>query len=191
MIVRCAALNSPSRADLLLCSAIGHSAFPVVGLQNSAKFRPDDISCPDRAGVGAEIHRYGSAVGAALSGPGCGHHPHPDAHGHARGAFHRKLRFDDLLGVAAGGVGGNPAILAFGSKLVPTDRTNITYATVFPAATITKIVLVQVMLAMMGNHDEEMKVRTPERRRRSRSCKRVRVRAGPHRSDGERVVGKR
>ena len=66
------------------------------------------------------------------------------------GHFVLKLRFDDLLGAAAGGVGGNPAILAFGSKLVPTDRTDITYATVFPAATITKIVLVQVMLAMMG-----------------------------------------
>ena len=61
-----------------------------------------------------------------------------------------KLRFDDLLGAAAGGVGGNPAILAFGSKLVPTDRADITYATTFPAATITKIVLGQVMLAMMG-----------------------------------------
>jgi putative transport protein len=67
------------------------------------------------------------------------------------GHFVLKLRFDDLLGAAAGGVGGNPAILAFGSKLVSTDRTDITYATTFPAATITKIVLVQVMLAMMGN----------------------------------------
>ena len=62
-----------------------------------------------------------------------------------------RLPFDDLLGAAAGGVGGNPAILAFGSKLVPTDRADITYATTFPAATITKIVLVQVMLAMMRN----------------------------------------
>jgi hypothetical protein len=44
------------------------------------------------------------------------------------GHFIPKLRFDDLLNVAAGRVGGNPAILAFGSKLVPTDRTNITYA---------------------------------------------------------------
>jgi putative transport protein len=65
------------------------------------------------------------------------------------GHFLLRLRFDDLLGAAAGGVGGNPAILAFGSKLVPTDRTDITYAMTFPAATITKIVLVQVMLAMM------------------------------------------
>lgn len=66
------------------------------------------------------------------------------------GHFLLRLRFDDLLGANAGGVGGNPAILAFASKLVPTDRTDITYATTFPAATITKIILVQIMLAMMG-----------------------------------------
>ena len=65
------------------------------------------------------------------------------------GHFLLRLRFDDLLGVTAG-VAANPAILAFGSKLVTTDRTDIAYATTFPAATITKIVLVQVMLAMMG-----------------------------------------
>lgn len=68
------------------------------------------------------------------------------------GHFLLRLRFDDLLGAAAGGVGGNPAILAYASKLVTTDRTDITYATTFPAATITKIVFVQVMLAMMGTH---------------------------------------
>lgn len=67
------------------------------------------------------------------------------------GHFLLRLQFDDLLGAATGGVGGNPAILAYASKLVTTDRTDITYATTFPAATITKIVLVQVMLAMMGN----------------------------------------
>lgn len=66
------------------------------------------------------------------------------------GHFLLRLRFDDLLGANAGGVGGNPAILAFASKLVPTDRTDITYATTFPAATITKIILVQIMLALMG-----------------------------------------
>lgn len=66
------------------------------------------------------------------------------------GHFLLRLRFDDLLGANAGGVGGNPAIVAFASKLVPTDRTDITYATTFPAATITKIILVQIMLAMLG-----------------------------------------
>jgi putative transport protein len=67
------------------------------------------------------------------------------------GHFLLRLRFDDLLGAAAGGVGGNPAILAYASKLETTDRTDITYATTFPAATITKIVLVQAMLATMEN----------------------------------------
>lgn len=66
------------------------------------------------------------------------------------GHFVLRLRFDDLLGAQAGGVGGNPAILAFASKLVPTDRTDITYAMTFPAATVMKIILVQVMLALMG-----------------------------------------
>jgi putative transport protein len=65
------------------------------------------------------------------------------------GHFLLKLRFDDLLG-ATSGVTSNPAILAFGSRLVPTDRTEVAYAMTFPAATIMKILLVQVMLAMMG-----------------------------------------
>ena len=38
-----------------------------------------------------------------------------------------KLRFDDLLGVTAGAAPGNPAIVAFASKLVTTDRTDIAY----------------------------------------------------------------
>ena len=61
-----------------------------------------------------------------------------------------KLRFDDLLGATAGGAPGNPSILVFASKLVTTDRADIAYAMTFPAAVIMKIILVQVMLAMMG-----------------------------------------
>jgi putative transport protein len=61
-----------------------------------------------------------------------------------------KLPFDDLLGATAGGVPGNPSILVFASKLVTTDRADIVYAMTFPAAVILKIILVQVMLAMMG-----------------------------------------
>ena len=66
------------------------------------------------------------------------------------GHFVLKLRFDDLLGVTAGAAPGNPAIVAFASKLVTTDRTDIAYATTFPASVIMKILLVQVMLALMG-----------------------------------------
>jgi len=64
------------------------------------------------------------------------------------GHFIFRLRFDDLLGVLSG-ITANPAILAFGSKLVPTDRTDIAYAITFPAATIMKIILVQIMLSLM------------------------------------------
>jgi putative transport protein len=66
----------------------------------------------------------------------------------AAGYFLFRLRFDEVLGVTAG-VATNPAILAFGNKLAATDRTDLAYATTFPVATITKIVLVQAMLALM------------------------------------------
>jgi putative transport protein len=65
------------------------------------------------------------------------------------GHFVFKLRFDDLLGVTSG-VAANPAIAVFASKLVATDRTDIAYAITFPTATIMKILILQVMLAMMG-----------------------------------------
>ena len=61
-----------------------------------------------------------------------------------------RLRFDDLLGVTAGGVAGNPSVLAFASSLVSTDRTDIAYATTYPTAIVLRIVLVQVMLALLG-----------------------------------------
>ena len=61
-----------------------------------------------------------------------------------------RFRFDDLLGVTAGGVAGNPSVLAFASSLVATDRTDIAYATTYPTAVVLRIVLVQVMLALLG-----------------------------------------
>ncbi len=66
------------------------------------------------------------------------------------GHFLMRFRFDDLLGVTAGGVAGNPSVLAFASTLVTTDRTDIAYATTYPTAIVLKIVLVQVMLALLG-----------------------------------------
>ena len=61
-----------------------------------------------------------------------------------------RFRFDDLLGVTAGGVAGNPSVLAFASSLVTTERTDIAYATTYPTAIVLRIVLVQVMLALLG-----------------------------------------
>lgn len=60
--------------------------------------------------------------------------------------FH--LRFDDLMGVVAG-VTGNPAILAYASKAVPTNQPELGYAIVFPTSTIIKIIVVQVLLEVL------------------------------------------
>lgn len=58
-----------------------------------------------------------------------------------------RLPFDDLLGVTAG-VTGNPAILAYASRAVPTERPDIGYAVIFPSTTILKILIVQAFLAL-------------------------------------------
>jgi putative transport protein len=57
------------------------------------------------------------------------------------------MPFDELLGIASG-VTGNPAILSYADKLVPTDRPAIGYAVIFPSATIIKIVAVQLLIAL-------------------------------------------
>ena len=56
---------------------------------------------------------------------------------------------DDLLGIVSG-VTGNPAILAYASRAVPTDRPDIGYATIFPSMVLLKILLVQVAAALLG-----------------------------------------
>ncbi len=58
-----------------------------------------------------------------------------------------RIPFGDLLGVTAG-VTGNPAILAYAFRSYPSDRVEICYAMIFPAATIVKIVMAQVLIAM-------------------------------------------
>src|SRR5512137_3057634 len=65
------------------------------------------------------------------------------------GHFLLKLRFDELLGATCG-VAANPAQMVFASKLTASDRTDIVYAMTFPTGTIMKILLLQIMLAMMG-----------------------------------------
>lgn len=57
-----------------------------------------------------------------------------------------KMPFDDVLGVVAG-VTGNPAILAYASKAVPTNRPELGYANVFPTSTIVKIIVAQILLS--------------------------------------------
>ncbi len=58
-----------------------------------------------------------------------------------------RIPFDDLLGITAG-VTGTPAILAYAYRSYPSDRVEICYAMIFPAATILKIVIAQVLIAI-------------------------------------------
>jgi putative transport protein len=59
------------------------------------------------------------------------------------GHFLLRIPFDDLLGIASGAAG-NPAILVYAGRMAPTERTNIAYATIFPSATIVKVIGVQI-----------------------------------------------
>jgi len=56
---------------------------------------------------------------------------------------------DDLFGVASG-TAGNPAILVYANRAVPSDRIDVGYATIFPSMTILKIVVVQVAIGVLG-----------------------------------------
>jgi putative transport protein len=56
---------------------------------------------------------------------------------------------DDLFGVVSG-VTGNPAILAYASRVAPTDRPDIGYAMIFPSIALAKILFVQVAAALLG-----------------------------------------
>ena len=58
-----------------------------------------------------------------------------------------KMPFDDLLGVTAG-VTGTPAILAYAYRSYPSERVEICYAMIYPAATIVKIVIAQLLIAV-------------------------------------------
>jgi putative transport protein len=62
------------------------------------------------------------------------------------GHFVMRIPFADLLGVTAG-VTGNPAILAYAFRSYPSDRVEVCYAMIFPAATILKIVIAQILVA--------------------------------------------
>lgn len=60
------------------------------------------------------------------------------------GHYILKIAYDDLLGIASG-VTGNPAILAYAGRLVPTNQPDLNYALIFPSATLMKIVIVAVL----------------------------------------------
>ena len=55
-----------------------------------------------------------------------------------------------LFGIISG-VTGNPAILVYANRAFPTERTNISYAMVFPTVTVLKILFVQIAAAILGS----------------------------------------
>ena len=64
------------------------------------------------------------------------------------GRFVFRMPFDDLAGIVSGATG-NAAILAFSSKLAPTDRPDVGYAMIFPGMTLVKILFVSVVPAFL------------------------------------------
>jgi putative transport protein len=65
------------------------------------------------------------------------------------GHFLFKMSTDDLFGTASG-VAGNPAILVYANRALPSDRVDVAYATIFPSTTIVKIICVQVAIGLLG-----------------------------------------
>ena len=59
------------------------------------------------------------------------------------GFFVFRMPYDQVAGILAGTTG-NPAILAYGNKLAPTDRPDVGYAMIFPSMTILKILFVNI-----------------------------------------------
>jgi putative transport protein len=64
------------------------------------------------------------------------------------GLFVFRMSYDEVAGIVAGACG-NPAILAYANKVVPNDRPDLGYATIFPGMTIVKILFVGVVPALM------------------------------------------
>jgi len=56
---------------------------------------------------------------------------------------------DDLFGIVSG-VTGNPAILVYANRAVPTERPDLGYAMVFPTVTVAKILFVQIAAVVLG-----------------------------------------
>ncbi|HVK09105.1 MAG TPA: TrkA C-terminal domain-containing protein [Gemmataceae bacterium] len=59
-----------------------------------------------------------------------------------------RMPFDDVAGIVSAATG-NAAILAFSSKLTPTDRPDVGYAMIFPGMTLAKILFVSVAPAFL------------------------------------------
>jgi putative transport protein len=54
-----------------------------------------------------------------------------------------RMPYDEVAGIISGACS-NPAILAYANRLAPTDRPDLSYATIFPGMTILKILFVDI-----------------------------------------------
>ena len=59
-----------------------------------------------------------------------------------------RIPYDMAAGIISGATG-NPAILAFSSKTLASDKPDVGYAMIFPSMTVFKILLVQIIGAFM------------------------------------------
>jgi putative transport protein len=64
------------------------------------------------------------------------------------GLFVFKMPYDQVAGIVAGATG-NPAIVAYASKLAPTEKPDVGYAMIFPGMTIVKILFVNIVPALL------------------------------------------
>jgi putative transport protein len=64
------------------------------------------------------------------------------------GLFLLKMPYDQVAGIVAGATG-NPAIVAYASKLAPTEKPDVGYAMIFPGMTIVKILFVNIVPALL------------------------------------------
>jgi putative transport protein len=59
-----------------------------------------------------------------------------------------RMPYDEVAGIIAGTCG-NPAILAFSTKLAPTEKPDIGFAMIFPGMTVAKILFVNIVAALL------------------------------------------
>ena len=65
------------------------------------------------------------------------------------GFYVLKIPYDSLVGAMSGATG-NPAIPAYGSRLLQSDRVDVGYATIFPSMTIVKVLAAQIVVVLLA-----------------------------------------
>jgi putative transport protein len=59
-----------------------------------------------------------------------------------------RIPYDEMAGIVSGACG-NPAILAFSTRLTPTDKPDVSFAMIYPGMTIAKILFANIAVALM------------------------------------------